>query len=167
MNILNMLRTAERLEAKGFDTEAFRFVQLIREANIASTFSQKILEAAPKESEVEITSWPDFLSWFQTNRGQNLVYVFIDTYGAESPEAQQIASLVEESNKHESALHQFYMDLRNKAKAASEPQQQQQVVPPPAQVVEPTAEPVADEEEDESDTDTDIDLDSVGDEEDE
>lgn len=132
MSVQKVVKLAETCEKKGFDDESFELVRLARELNVT---------AAPKDSDVEIASWPDFLTWFQSNRGQALTYVFIDTYGEESQEAQQIKQLVDEANAHEAALHEFYMNLRNKSREATPPPV---AAPPPP--VEPAAEAPAAEE---------------------
>ncbi len=148
-------KLAVELEARGFDAESFKLAQVARD-----------ITAAPvKESDVEVTSWLDFLNWFNSNRGQALAYIFVDTYGENSPEAQTIAQLLEESNKLEADLHAFYMTLRNKA---MQPAGGQVVAPPAAQAVDTPPPAPADQAAPAADTDLDdLDLESTGDEEDE
>lgn len=102
-----LLKLAIALEAKGYHTESGKIPQLIREINAASN----------KDSDVEISSWPDFLGWWNNNRGQALSYIFIDTYGDDSEEAHEVQKLIQESNALEQHLHTFYMSLRKKAQA--------------------------------------------------
>jgi hypothetical protein len=115
-----LLKLAVELEDKGFHEYSAKIPQLIREINAASS----------KESEVEISSWPDFLGWWNSNRGQSLSYIFIDTYGEDSEEAKEVQKLIDEANALEQHLHAFYMSLRNKAQAAQAAQNQ--AVPAPA-----------------------------------
>ena len=102
-----LLKLAIALEAKGYHAESAKIPQLIREINAASN----------KDSDVEISSWPDFLGWWNNNRGQALSYIFIDTYGDDSEEAHEVQKLIQESNALEQHLHSFYMSLRKKAQA--------------------------------------------------
>jgi hypothetical protein len=75
------------------------------------------INAAPAKADgIEISSWQDFLTWWGNNRGQNLKYIFIDTFGGDSEEAKKVSELLKEADKHEANLHAFYMFLRNKAK---------------------------------------------------
>lgn len=106
-----LLKLAVAFEAKDLHEESVKIAALIREINAANS----------KDSDVEISSWPDFLNWWNNNRGQALSYIFIDTYGDNSEEAQEVIKLIQESNALEEHLHGFYMKLRRKA--------QQQAVP--------------------------------------
>lgn len=106
-----LYKLAQRFEAQELHEESAQVAKIIREINAASS----------KDSDVEISSWPDFLGWWNNNRGQALSYIFIDTYGEHSEEAQEVAKLIEESNQLESHLHDFYMQLRKKAQQAAAP----------------------------------------------
>jgi hypothetical protein len=106
-----LLKLAGLLEAQGFYEESGKIPGLIRE----------LTAAASKDSDVEISSWPDFLGWWNNNRGQSLSYIFIDTYGEDSEEAQEVQQLIQESNALEQHLHAFYMSLRKKAQATNAP----------------------------------------------
>lgn len=132
-----LLKLAVELEDQGFHEYSAKIPQLIREINAA----------ASKESEVEISSWPDFLGWWNSNRGQSLSYIFVDTYGEDSEEAQEVQKLIDESNALEQHLHAFYMSLRNKAVAQ---QQQQPGTTPAVQAPEPAPAPEVDAEDLES-----------------
>lgn len=105
------LKLAVALEAEGYHEESGKIPSLIRE----------LTAAASKDSDVEISSWPDFLGWWNNNRGQALSYIFIDTYGEDSEEAQEVQNLIQESNALEQHLHAFYMSLRKKAQSANAP----------------------------------------------
>src|SRR5690606_13991911 len=96
---------AIQLESAGLHAEATKIPKIIREINAASS----------KDSDLEISSWPDFLGWWNNNRGQALSYIFIDTYGEGSEEAKEVQKLIQESNALEEHLHGFYMRLRKKA----------------------------------------------------
>lgn len=78
-----------------------KIARLIREVNAA-------------KEDVEIESWSDFESWWTNNRSQSLVFTFVDIYGEDSPEVQQVRELVEMSETLETKLHGFYMELRKK-----------------------------------------------------
>jgi hypothetical protein len=104
-------KLAIAFEAEGRHDESFKITALVRELNAANS----------KDSDIEISSWADFLGWWNNNRGQALSYVFIDTYGDSSEEAHEVTKLIQESNALEEHLHSFYMKLRRKA--------QQQAVP--------------------------------------
>jgi hypothetical protein len=71
--------------------------------------------ATNKADQIEIESWPDFLNWWNNNRGQNLVYIFIDTYGPGSDQVKMVKKLVSGAERHERELHDFYSKLRDLA----------------------------------------------------
>ena len=125
--ISKLLKLAVALEEQGFYEHSEKIPQLNREINAANS----------KESEVEISSWADFLGWWNSNRGQALSFIFIDTYGEDSEEAQEVQKLIEEANALEQHLHSFYMSLRKKAQAA---QQAPAAAPAPAPVVDDLSE---------------------------
>lgn len=131
-------RLAVALEKAERHDEAAKVAELIREVNAAKS----------SESDVEISSWVEFLGWWTENRGQSLSYVFIDTYGEDSPEAKAVAQLIKESNDHEKNLHNFYLDLRRKAQSQGQP------AATPAAPEAPAAEPMPEVE----DMDDDLDL---------
>jgi geranylgeranyl pyrophosphate synthase len=111
MNIDKLYKLAIALEAQEMHDESVKIGRLIREINAAPS----------KDSDVEISSWPDFLGWWNNNRGQALSYIFIDTYGENSEEAQEVIKLIQESNALEEHLHKFYMQLRQKAQQSAAP----------------------------------------------
>lgn len=111
-NILTKLaRLAEESERRRLDDISFKAGAAMREARASA---QRKLHAA-KGDQIEIESWPDFLNWWNNNRGQNLTYIFIDTYGANSEQVKMVKKLVNSAEKHERELHQFYMKLRDMA----------------------------------------------------
>lgn len=107
--IQKIQKLAASAERRNQDKLAFRLVAVAREVSASSS---RILKAA-KGEEIEVESWPDFLSWWNNNRGQNLVYIFIDTYGDDSEQVSKVRSLVDEASAHEKTLHEFYMWLRS------------------------------------------------------
>jgi hypothetical protein len=111
MNTDKLYKLAAALESSGCHDESAIVARLIREVNAAPS----------KDSDVEISSWPDFLGWWNNNRGQALSYIFIDTYGENSEEAQEVIKLIQESNALEEHLHKFYMKLRSKAQSQAVP----------------------------------------------
>lgn len=111
MNTDKLYKLAAALEAADCHEESAVIARLIREVNAAPS----------KDSDVEISSWPDFLDWWNNNRGQALSYIFIDTYGEHSEEAQEVIKLIQESNALEEHLHSFYMKLRQKAQSQAVP----------------------------------------------
>lgn len=101
-----LLKLGTILENGGKNDLSLRISKVVREIN-----------AAPAKAEgIEITDWNSFLTWWGNNRGQNLKYIFIDTFGADSDEAKKVSDLLKEADRHEANLHSFYMFLRNKAK---------------------------------------------------
>jgi len=100
-----LAKLGQKLEDKNGDL-SLRVSRVLREIN-----------AAPAKAEgIEITDWNSFLTWWGNNRGQNLKYIFIDTFGSDSDEAKKVTDLLKEADRHEANLHAFYMFLRNKAK---------------------------------------------------
>jgi len=111
-----LLKLGVILEEKGKEDLSLRLSRVVREIN-----------AAPAKSEgIEISNWGDFLSWWGNNRGQNLKFIFIDTFGENSDEAKKVSELLAEADTHEANLHSFYMFLRNKAKKQKSLLKQQQ-----------------------------------------
>jgi hypothetical protein len=112
-----LLRLAAQAESRNLDGVSARIAAAIRELNAAS-----LREAASsKESKIEIESWPDFLNWWNNNRGQNLVYIFMDSYGHGAEQVQMVKKLVNAAEKHEKDLHEFYMKLRDMTQAPGAP----------------------------------------------
>lgn len=96
-------------ERRGLDDVSASIARTIREMRASA-----IREAA-KESNIEVESWPDFLNWWNNNRGQNLIYIFMDQYGADSEQVRLVKKLVRDAEKHEKDLHEFYRTLRDLA----------------------------------------------------
>lgn len=135
------------LEAKDLHEFSGRIPHFIREINAAPA----------RESGVEISDWNSFLDWWGKNRGQNLKYVFIDTFGEKSEEVQQVSDLITAADKHEADLHAFYMLLRSKAKEQAKAPQKEEEAPVLKQEPEEAPEPEPEEEKEEPK----IDLDST------
>lgn len=112
-----LLHLAAQAERRNLDGVSARLASALRELNAAS-----LLEAASsKESKIEIESWPDFLNWWNNNRGQNLVYIFMDSYGHNAEQVQLVKKLVNAADKHEKDLHEFYMKLRDMSQVPRAP----------------------------------------------
>jgi len=106
-----LARLAIEAERRNLDGISFRAGVAMREATASA--SRQLL--ATKGDQIEIESWPDFLNWWNNNRGQNLVYIFIDTYGPGSEQVKMVKKLVNSAEKHERELHEFYSKLRDMA----------------------------------------------------
>ena len=109
--LARLSRLAVEAEARNLDGISYKVHAAMREARCAAA-RQRL---AAKGDQIEIESWPDFLNWWNNNRGQNLTYIFIDTYGANSEQVKMVKKLVNSAEKHERELHQFYMKLRDMA----------------------------------------------------
>lgn len=96
-------------ERRGLDNVSAGIAKTLRELSAGS------LREAAKESNIEVESWPDFLNWWNNNRGQNLIYIFMDQYGADSEQVRLVKKLVRDAEKHEKDLHEFYRTLRDLA----------------------------------------------------
>lgn len=112
-------------ERRNLDHVSFKAGVAMREAR-ASVARRRL--AANKSDQIEIESWPDFLNWWNNNRGQNLTYIFIDTYGANSDQVKMVKKLVNAAERHEKELHEFYSKLRD---MASEKMEMDDQAPPP------------------------------------
>jgi hypothetical protein len=106
-----LMRLAAVAERRGLDGVSAKVAQAIRELHAQDT------RTAAKESNIEVESWPDFLNWWNNNRGQNLIYIFMDQYGADSEQVKLVKRLVRDAEKHEKDLHEFYRKLRDLASA--------------------------------------------------
>lgn len=106
-----LAKLAVEAERRGLSEISFKTGVSMRETLAAEA---RKLHAA-KGDQIEIESWPDFLNWWNNNRGQNLTYIFIDTYGANSEQVKMVKKLVNSAEKHERELHEFYMKLRDMA----------------------------------------------------
>lgn len=106
-----LMRLAAAAERRGLDGVSANLARAIRELHAQNT------RTAAKESNIEVESWPDFLNWWNNNRGQNLIYIFMDQYGADSEQVRLVKRLVRDAEKHEKDLHEFYRKLRDLASA--------------------------------------------------
>lgn len=104
-----LMKIAAAAELRGLDGISARIAHALREMTAASS------RLAGKESNIEVESWPDFLNWWNNNRGQNLVYIFMDTYGTDSKQVALVKKMVRDAEKHEKDLHEFYRTLRDQA----------------------------------------------------
>lgn len=112
-NVLSKLaKLAIEAEKRNLDDVSFRACAAMREATAAAARQHL---AANKGDQIEIESWPDFLNWWNNNRGQNLIYIFIDTYGPGSEQVKMVKKLVNAAERHERELHEFYSKLRDMA----------------------------------------------------
>jgi len=102
---------AAEAERRGQDAISYRIGAFLREVHANET----IRLAAKSESNIEVESWPDFLNWWNNNRGQNLIYIFMDSYGHDSEQVKLVKKLVRDAEKHEKDLHEFYRTLRDLA----------------------------------------------------
>lgn len=102
-------KLAAAAERRGQDNVSALIARTIREHRAAG------IRVAAKESNIEVESWPDFLNWWNNNRGQNLIYIFIDQYGGDSDQVKLVKKLVRDAEKHEKDLHEFYRTLRDLA----------------------------------------------------
>jgi len=112
-----LLLLATEAERRGLDNVSADIASLFREASAHSLR----LRIAAKSDQIEIDSWPDFLGWWNNNRGQNLSYIFVDTYGPNSEQVRLVKKLVKDAEKHEKDLHEFYMKLRDLASSNNLP----------------------------------------------
>ena len=112
-----LLLLATEAERRGMDNISAGIASLLREASAHDLR----LRIAAKSDQIEIDSWPDFLGWWNNNRGQNLSYIFVDTYGPNSEQVRLVKKLVKDAEKHEKDLHEFYMKLRDLASSNNLP----------------------------------------------
>lgn len=105
----HIMRLAAYAERRGRDDVSAQLTRVLREVNA------EVQRAAAKESNIEVESWPDFLNWWNNNRGQNLIYIFMDQYGGDSEQVRLVKKLVRDAEKHEKDLHEFYRTLRDMA----------------------------------------------------
>ena len=110
--LTKLAQLAIEAERRNLDDVSFRAGVAMREA-VAAAARQRL--AANKGDQIEIESWPDFLNWWNNNRGQNLIYIFIDTYGPGSEQVKMVKKLVNAAERHERELHEFYSKLRDLA----------------------------------------------------
>ena len=104
-----LMRLAAAAEKRNLDEVSAQIGQAIRE--VRASYAR----LAAKDSNIEVESWPDFLNWWNNNRGQNLVYIFQDSYGPDSEQVRLVKKLVRDAEKHEKDLHEFYRTLRDLA----------------------------------------------------
>jgi len=104
-----LMRLAAAAERRNLDDVSAHIGRAIREIRANDA------RLAAKESNIEVESWPDFLNWWNNNRGQNLVYIFQDSYGPNSEQVRLVKKLVRDAEKHEKDLHEFYRKLRDLA----------------------------------------------------
>lgn len=141
-NVLTKLaRLACEAERRNLDQVSFRAGAAMREARAAATRQHL---AANKADQIEIESWPDFLNWWNNNRGQNLIYIFIDTYGPNSEQVKMVKKLVSAAERHERDLHEFYSKLRDLASEQMDMEPGSGEVPSPAGGAEPKETDVGD-----------------------
>lgn len=100
---------ASGAERRNLDGVSSKLAKVIREVQARSS------RLAAKDSTIEVESWPDFLNWWNNNRGQNLVYIFQDSYGQNSEQVSLVKKLVRDADKHEKDLHELYGKLRDLA----------------------------------------------------
>lgn len=100
---------ASDAERRNLDGVSAKIAGVIREVSARST------RLAAKDSTIEVESWPDFLNWWNNNRGQNLVYIFQDSYGNNTEQVRLVKKLVRDAEKHEKDLHELYNKLRDMA----------------------------------------------------
>lgn len=105
----SLMKLAALAERRGLDTVSANIARTIRELRADEQ------RTAAKESNIEVESWPDFLNWWNNNRGQNLIYIFMDQYGPDSEQVRLVKRLVRDAEKHEKDLHEFYRTLRDLA----------------------------------------------------
>lgn len=111
--VVSFLRKlAAEAERRGLDDISYRIGSSLREIEAEETIR---LAASKSESNIEVESWPDFLNWWNNNRGQNLIYIFMDSYGPDSEQVRLVKKLVRDAEKHEKDLHEFYRTLRDLA----------------------------------------------------
>lgn len=124
-------RLARLAETRNLDSVSAKLAAAMREVTAASS----------KDSQIEIESWPDFLNWWNNNRGQNLIYIFQDTYGNDAEQVTMVRKLVRDSEKHEKDLHDFYMRLRDMATNNQQGEAEETNAAPavPAEPAEPAA----------------------------
>ena len=113
-----LMKLASECERRGQDDLSYSATAIAREVR-ANLQRQR---HAAKGDQIEIESWPDFLNWWNNNRGQNLAYIFIDTYGADSEQVKMVKKLISSAEKHERELHEFYMKLRDMAANRIDPE---------------------------------------------
>lgn len=104
-----LMRLAALAERRGLDDTSVAIAKVIREIRAG------VARLAAKDSNIEVESWPDFLNWWNNNRGQNLTYIFMDQYGADSEQVRLVKKLVRAAEQHEKDLHEFYLKLRELA----------------------------------------------------
>lgn len=102
-----LMQLAAAAEKRNLDGVSASLGRAIRE--VRASFAR----LAAKESNIEVESWPDFLNWWNNNRGQNLVYIFQDSYGPDSEQVKMVKKLTRDAEKHEKDLHEFYRALRD------------------------------------------------------
>lgn len=125
-SVNTLMKLASLIEKRGLsDDLSYKMAKAIREVNMAAGIRE-----AKADSNIEVESWPDFLNWWNNNRGQNLVYIFMDTYGPDSKQVSLVKKLVRDAEKHEKDLHEFYRTLRDLASRSMTMEQQQGVSKP-------------------------------------
>lgn len=148
-----LMRVAAGAEKRNLDSVSARIGSVIREVRAASS------RVAGKDSTIEVESWPDFLNWWNNNRGQNLVYIFQDSYGKNSEQVSLVKKLVRDADKHEKDLHELYGKLRDLAGQQLNPEGEVDLeANAPASVPPAEAAPIAEEAEDSALDDIALDL---------
>jgi len=128
--VVSFLRKlAAEAERRGLDDISYRIGSSLREIEAEETIR---LAASKSESNIEVESWPDFLNWWNNNRGQNLIYIFMDSYGPDSEQVRLVKKLVRDAEKHEKDLHEFYRTLRDLASQKMDMDPGQSSSPPPS-----------------------------------
>lgn len=96
-----MLHLANGLEEAGMDSDS-----------VALSSHMRDLRMAASSDEVDVTSWEDFLRFFERNRGKELLYRFVDMYGQNNPITHELDRLLKEYDSLDQQLHGFYMKLK-------------------------------------------------------
>ena len=155
--VTQLLRVATIAEDRGLHEVSAEIAGILREIN-----------AAPAaKSGVSIENWPDFSRWWESNRGQNLEFIFVDTYGEDSEEVKLVRELLKKADEYEKTLHGFYMTLKNKQQQNATPEAGSAPAAEPAKAEEPKAEEKEEKKDDTEEKDDgeadEADLDSLGD----
>lgn len=103
MSNSNLIRTVRRA-SRAVDTKnpelAFKLSQLARSIRIAA------------KQDVKLESWDDFVSWWNQNRSQGLLFSLIDALGDQNPVIGLLKQIMSEQDALERKLHDAYMQLK-------------------------------------------------------
>jgi hypothetical protein len=104
------------LEEKGLDPKVLDLQNSMRSVRCAAT------------DEITVTSWDDFRNFWDKHVGPELIYLIIDTYGANHPLVAKVKELVTRYTKLEADLHSFYMSLKGSDTEAAESEESSEQV---------------------------------------